>query len=178
MKRSHLSIILLSFVLGACSGPPGRGPGDQPVFVVATENPDDQVSVQNENGAARIDISSPTGIGSADLVLESGAMPEAMIVRFHLRGLEQIRFTSAKDQIAASFSSSEVVTIPDQMKISEGNEIPILPGQPLWMKIEIVSEQAEKIIPLEEGFFEVTLPKEFLQKAGTSFTIEWIDFYR
>lgn len=178
MKRSHLPVILLSFVLGACAGLRAGGSGDQPVFAVATQNPDDQVRVEYQNGVARIDISSATGIGAADLVLESGTMPEEVIVRLHLRGLEQIRFTSAQDRIAASVSSSEALAVPDQTMISQGNEIPILPGQPLWMKIEVVSEQAEKSVPLEEGYFEVTLPKEFLQKAGTSFKIEWVDFFR
>jgi hypothetical protein len=46
------------------------------------------------------------------------------------------------------------------------------------MEIEIVSEQTEKQIPLEAGFFEVTVPQQFLRSAGNTFEIEWIDFYR
>ena len=56
--------------------------------------------------------------------------------------------------------------------------MPLLPGHPLWMEIEIVSGQPEKKIPLEEGYFEIRLPKEFIRKAGRSFEIAWIDFYR
>ena len=91
MKRSHLSIILLSFVLGACAGLRAGSQGVRPVFVVVTKNLDDQVEVQSENGAARIDISSPTGIGWADFVLESGRMPQEITLRLHLRGLEELR---------------------------------------------------------------------------------------
>ena len=46
------------------------------------------------------------------------------------------------------------------------------------MEIEIVSDREEEVIPLEDGYFEIGLPKEILQKAGSSFRVEWIDFYR
>jgi hypothetical protein len=46
------------------------------------------------------------------------------------------------------------------------------------MEIQIISDQAEQKIPLEQGYFEVTVPQEFIQNAGKTFEIEWIDFYR
>jgi hypothetical protein len=141
------------------------------------KNPDDQVDIQFENGAARIDIQSPTGIGSASFELESGTMPENITLRLHLMGLEQFRLTSAQDRIAASVSSGEAARVDTQTIFSSGAEAPLLPGHPLWMEIEIVSE-AEKKIPLEQGYFEVTVPPEFIRNAGTTFEVEWIDFFR
>ena len=46
------------------------------------------------------------------------------------------------------------------------------------LKTEIVSDQTIKNIPLEEGYFEITFPKESNKKIGNSFEIQWVDFYR
>jgi hypothetical protein len=178
MKRSHLPIILLSLLLASCGGASAHAQPGQPAFVVITKNPDDQVGIQYENATALIDIQSPTGIGSATFELDSGDMPGEMILRLHLHGLEQVRFNSAQDRIAASVSSSDPFNVSDQRILSAGEEIPLLPGHPLWMEIEVVSELAEKTIPLEEGYFEIRVPRKFIEQAGNSFEIEWIDFYR
>ena len=177
MKRFHLQTILLSFLLVSCGGlSPGAQP-EAPEFMVITKNPDDQVDIQYENGAAQIDIQSPTGIGSAAFKLVSGTMPETMMLRLHLKGLEELRLTSTQNRISASIPSGEGLNSAHQTHLLSATETPLLPGHPLWMKIEIVSE-TEKKIPLEEGYFEVTLPQEFIRNAGKMFEIEWIDFYR
>ena len=102
-------------------------------------------------------------------------MPGTMILRLHLKGLEDFHLTSSQTNIAASISSGEEPNIRQRV-VSPGSESPILPGNPLWMEIDVVAEH--DTIPLEEGYFEITVPGEFLEKAGTSFQIEWIDFYR
>jgi hypothetical protein len=173
-----MQAILWCLLLAACaSGPAGAQP-EEPAFIVITKNPDDRVDIEYQNGTAHIDIQSPTGIGSAAFELASGPMPEDITLRLHLEGLEQIRLKSAQDQIAASVSSSEASPAGNQTLLSNGAETPMLPGHPLWMQIAIVSNQAEKKIPLEEGYFEVTVPQEFIRNAGMTFEIEWIDFYR
>lgn len=144
---------------------------EEPAFIVITKNLDDQVDIQYENGATWIDIQSPTGIGSATFELESGGMPEKMILRLHLKGLEEFRLTSKQYRISASVSGGDTVTAGNQTILSSGTESPLQPGHPLWMEIEIVSGQAE-------NYFEVIVPREFLQNAGKTFEIEWIDFYR
>lgn len=175
-----MQAIIWCLLLAACAGgPAGAGaPPEEPAFIVITKNPDDRVDIEYQSGIAQIDIQSPTGIGSAAFELASGPMPEGMTLRLHLKGLEQIRLTSAQDQIAASVSSSEAAPAENQTLLSSGAETPLLPGHPLWMPIAIVANQAEKKIPLEEGYFEITVPQEFIRNAGTTFEIEWIDFYR
>lgn len=168
--------MLLSFLLASCAGGPIGAQPDEPAFIIITKNRDDQVDIEFENGAAQIDIQSPTGIGAASFELESGAMPEHMAVRLHLKGLEQFRLTSAQDQLSASVSGG-AANANMQTILSSGTESPLSPGDPLWMEIEIVSE-AEKKIPLEQGYFEVSVPQGFIRNAGTLFEIEWIDFYR
>ena len=180
MKRAYIQTILLGFLLASCAGGPadaGAQP-EEPAFIVITKNPDDQVDIQYESGITLIDIQSPSGIGSAAFELESGTMPENMTLRLHLKGLEQFRLTSAQDQIAASVSSGESFNTENQTILSSGIESPLVPGHPLWMEIEVVSDQAEKKIPLEDGYFEVTVPQEFIRNVGKTFEIEWIDFYR
>ena len=164
MKRSHLQILLFSFLLMSCGGVSAGAQPDEPGFIVITKNPDDQVGLKYENGTSLIDIQSPTGIGSAAFELESGTMPGNMILRLHLKGLEEFRLTSAKDQISAAVSGGE---IENQTILSSGTESPLLPGHPLWMEIQPA-----------EGYFDVTVPQEFIRNAGKTFEIEWIDFYR
>ena len=163
--------------MSCASQPANAQSGDEPVFFINAKNQDDQVNIQQENGITTVDIYSDTGIGSAKLELESGGMPENMLLRMHLQGLEEIRLKSKQAVIVASGSSSGSFGINDQRVNSSGSEYSITPIDPLWMKIEIISNQAKKI-PLESGYFEITVPREFLQSAGNSFEVEWIDFYR
>ena len=179
MNYFVLHTILLSLFLLSCASQPANAQsGDKPVFSTTLKNHDDQVNTQHENGTTAIDIFSPSGIGSAQLKLESGPMPERMILRLHLKGLEELQLISNRSTIAASASGSEIFNISDQKVIASGNEYFLTPIDPLWMKIEIISSQTDKKIPLEDGYFEITIPKEFIQSAGNSFEIQWIDFYR
>jgi hypothetical protein len=162
MKRFRVQTILFSFLLVSCGGISAGAQPEQPAFIVITKNPDDRVDIQYENGTALIDIQSPTGIGSAALELESGEMPETMILRLHLNGLEGFRLLSGQEQISASASGGG-----NQAHLSAGQESPLQPGHPLWVEIQP-----------GEGYFEVTVPRQFIQDAGTIFEIEWIDFYR
>jgi hypothetical protein len=162
MKRFHLQILLFSFLLMSCGGVSAGAQPEEPSFIVITKNPDDRVDIQYEDGTSLIDIQSPTGIGDATFELESGTMPENMILRLHLKGLEGFRLMSGQDQISASASGGENQTLN-----SAGQESPLQPGHPLWVEIQP-----------GEGHFEVTVPRQFIQDAGTTFEVEWIDFYR
>ena len=179
MKLFVVHTFLFSFLLIACASQPANAQtGGEPVFNVTTENQDDQIDIQHENGVTTVDVHSATGIGSATFELVSGSMPEKVILRLHLTGLEEFRLVSDQATIAASASSSDVFNFTDQRVNASGNEYSITPIDPLWARVEIVSGQRDKKIPLEEGYFEVTVPKEFIRSAGNSFEIEWIDFFR
>ncbi|HKY55472.1 MAG TPA: hypothetical protein VJM08_14240 [Anaerolineales bacterium] len=171
--------ILLQLVLVSCASQPANAQaGGEPVFTVTIKNQDDQVDIQHENNVTIVDIDSPTGIGAATFELESGAMPENLILRLHLTGLEEFRLVSNTTTLTASGSSSDVFDVTSQSVTAAGNEFSITPIDPLWTKVEIVSEQADKMIPLEKGYFEITVPREFIRRAGNSFEIQWIDFFR
>src|SRR5262245_62174031 len=121
MKLFVVHTFLFSFLLIACASQPANAQaGDEPVFTVTTKNQDDQVDIQHENGITTADIHSPTGIGSATFELVSGAMPESVILRLHLKGLEEFRLVSDQATIAASGSSSDLFQVSDQRVISAG----------------------------------------------------------
>ena len=165
-------------LISCASQPANAQAGGEPVFNVTPKNQDDQINIQQENGTTIVDIHSPTGIGSANFELESGTMPEELVLRLHLTGLEEFRLVSDQTTIAASGSSGDMFNVTDQSVIAAGNEYVITPIDPLWTKVEVISGQAEKAVPLKEGYFEITIPKEFIRRAGSSFEIQWIDFFR
>lgn len=179
MKYFVVHTILFSFLLVSCASQPVNAQsGGEPVFNVTTKNQEDQIDIRQENSITTVDIHSHTGIGTAKFELESGSMPEKLILRLHLTGLEEFRLVSNQTTIVASGSSSDVFNVTDQWVIAAGNEYSITPIDPLWTKVKIVSSQADKKIPLEAGFFEITVSKEFIRSAGNSFEIQWIDFFR
>jgi uncharacterized protein YcfL len=179
MKCFVVHTILVSLCLISCSSQAANAQsGDQTVLTVTTKNLDDQIDIQHKDDITTIDIHSLTGIGSAKFELASGSMPANIVMRLHLSGLEKFRITSRQAAVTVSGSSNGTFNITNQTITTAGSEYSITPTDPLWMKIEIVSDQTTKKIPLEEGFFEITVPKEFIQTAGNSFEIQWIDFYR
>jgi hypothetical protein len=178
MKYFVIHTILFGFLLVSCASQPAIAQsGDEPVFNVITKNQNDQIDIQH-NGVTTIDIHSPAGIGFAKFELEAGSMPDSMALRLHLKGLEEFRLVSDQTTVSASASSGQVFNASSQQVTTSGNQYSITPIDPLWMPIEIVSNQTVKKIPLEEGFFEILVPKEFIHSAGNSFEVQWIDFYR
>ena len=179
MKYFVAHTILLSLFLMSCASQPVNAQTQgEPVFSITQKNQEDQIDIQYKSGTVIININSPFGIGSAKFELESGVMPEQIVLQLHLKGLEEFRLASNQVTIAASVSSSEAFNVHTQRIISSGSEYSILPIHPLWMEIDIISDQTIEKTPLEEGYFEITFPREFIQKAGNSFDVQWVDFYR
>lgn len=134
--------------------------------------------VVSENNATTFDIQSISGIGSASIELVSGTLPETVIVQIHTTGLEEFRLIYNETILAASVPSGEGFGNASESLISSDGESPITSLHPMWMKIDVVSKQSVKKIPLEEGYFEITLPKKLAQDSRGAFEISWIDFFR
>ena len=171
----HTSLLMCLFLV-SCASQPANAQDSKPEFRVTTKNADDKITVLDEESRTVIDIHSDFGIGSASLELVSGSMPTILLLRLHLKGLEEFQIISSQTTIAASFSSGQVFNIINQRVVSPDKERPLLMIDPLWMDIDIVS--ADRDIPLDEGYFEIAVPGEFLRNAGDFFEIKWIDFYR
>jgi hypothetical protein len=179
MKTQYAILALFtSIFLAACAMKPDRSNWEKPDFKITASNPKDIVSVTSEEGISYIDIDSPGGIGSAHFELVSGTLPEKIIARLHLKGLEEFRLLYDGISITASIPSSSAFNTSTQKVLVSESEYPIMPGHPLWLEIKIVSDQTAEKIPLEEGYFEITFPDEFNKNIGDSFDIQWVDFFR
>lgn len=178
MKPFVVHTIVFGLLLTACAGQSaGAESQEQPDFSVEVKNNDDQISILYEQDTAVIEIKSPSGIGSATVVLESGEMPEQIIARLHLQGLEEFRLISSDQNIiSASIPGSMGIQAQSQAKVSGNGEQVIRSSDPLWLDIEIVSDSQQ--IPLQDGYFEIAFPMEFIKQSGSSFEIRWIDFFR
>jgi hypothetical protein len=170
-----ITILLLHVFLVACSENPGTVQ-DDPGFSVQSQNIDDRIAFQHRDDRTIIDIISPSGISSAKFALKSGQMPGQIHIWLHLEGLEGFRLISDQVTVAASIPSSGGLNDQIQMKITSEREEPMGQFDPFRLKLDIVSNSEE--IPLQDGYFEIIIPKGFLQQAGNSFEIQWIDFFR
>jgi len=179
MPAQHaLGLLLAGFLMAGCAAPPGAPGTDAPVFSVSTAGEGNAVTVNASEETAIVEVRSQSGIGAASIELVSGTLPANFVVRLHLQGLEEFRLTYEGMAIAASVSSSGYPDIFQSVRSPEAGERPIAPDSPFWMNIGIVSEAATPRIPLDQGYFEITLPEAFRREGRRSFTIHWIDFYR
>jgi hypothetical protein len=171
----HMGLLMCLF-LSSCASRNASAQDSKPEFRVTVKNQDDKITILDENSRTVIEIHSDFGIGSASLTLVSGTMPDTLLLRLHTQGLEEFQLISAQVTLDASVPSGEAGQPVGERIVSSALEYPILPGHPLWMRVEVVAEN--KNIPLDEGYFEITIPREFLRNAGASFEVRWIDFYR
>ncbi|MFN7447624.1 MAG: hypothetical protein ACK5RF_05025 [Pirellula sp.] len=99
------------------------------------------------------------------------------MIQLRLKGLESFKLSSEKLKLEASVSSQN----GEQRLWKGGNEEVLLDSKnPSWMAILIKNAdgKATKTIPLNEGYFELQLPKSFSESNPKTLTLSWIDFYR
>ena len=172
------TILLIGLLLASCVYDRSAlaQPEQEPVFSVQAKNGDDQITLQYQENTTFIEIQSPSGIGSAAFKLESGNLPERIVARLDLKGLEEFRLIAGQITLAASVPSSEGIEAQSQRKISGTSEQAIRSGDAFWLDIKTVSNSQQ--IPLKDGYFEISLPQQFIQESGGFFEIHWIDFFR
>ena len=149
-----------------------------PRFAIAADSDGNEVTVSAEGETTLIEVHSQSGIGSATVELVSGAPSQNIVLRLHLKGLEQFRLLYDETVVTASVAGNDIGSIIESATLSEGGEYSITPDSPLWLHIRIVSSRVAPDIPLDQGHFEITLPRDFLHDEHRSFSIRWIDFYR
>jgi len=139
---------------------------------------DPQIVFSITSGTAIIDIVSPPGIGGAAIEKTGGQWPPKVLMRFHLKGLEDLKFMYGDKTVAVSVSSTGDSTVRESAIIGD-SETPIKNDSPYWMAVNILSKDGSPgKIPLEDSTIEVTAPADFLRSDNAQFSIEWIDFYR
>jgi hypothetical protein len=167
MLRRYALLALSCFAvvsLSACTFLPAS---TQPATYTAEPlKGDPHVTFNTTGGRLLIDITSPTGIGSAAIEKTSSQWPDKIVMRLHLKGLESFTFQYADTTIDVAVSSHgdnavhEVYEAPGKMGTASA-------GSPYWIAVTP-----------GEGYFDLEAPSAFLKSGENRFTIEWIDFYR
>lgn len=167
-----LATVLAGGIVAACATPPAAAPA-APEFQIATDKPDNLVTATADGGRLLVDVQSASGIGSAGIRAADGEMPSTVLMRFHLRGLEQMTFAFGDTIVTLSVPSGSDGPVL-QSVVEAGQERPITAESPYWMDVT-------KPAPADgsaDSVFEVTSPPAFSDAPTASFTIGWIDFYR
>jgi hypothetical protein len=167
---------LVGLLVGCVSGETGS---EEPfLWVITTEGAGDEVKMVLEGETAVLDIHSETGIGGAQVQLQSGTWPPEMVLRFHLSGLEEMTLIYGETTLTLNVSSHGDNAIWQSIT-QNGNTEEIGPDSPYWMNVSLTAADGSPAsIPLDKGTIQVTIPKDITQSDQTSFTIQWIDFYR
>lgn len=165
--------LLCSFLFVACVSPRQQ----PPAFDVATTKPDTRVSIEWKEDTAYFDIMSESGIDSTRVRVTAGDVPNKIVLRLRLKGLESLKFAYATNEIQVSVSSSGEHSVSENARLNNATqEQELSSASEFWMPTEIVSQATT--IPLQDGYFQIELPRAFYASDVREFSIEWIDFYR
>jgi len=149
-----------------------------PPFRITTKRDNDRVAVTLEKEQVSFAIRSPFGISQAVIERTRGAWPKTVVLQLHLKGLENFKVTSGKLTLEGAASLEDGKRVVRLWQAGK-EEMPLDAKSPHWIDVRILNANGEaaKAIPLKDGYFELTLPKVFLD-GNPSVTVDWIDFYR
>lgn len=150
-----------------------------PPFKITTKRDNDRVAVKFEKDKVIFTVHSPFGISHAAIEEAGETWPDAVVLRLHLKGLENFKVTNGKVKLEGSASLQDGKPVVRLWKDGKENA-PLDAKSPYWMEVRILDGDGKqaKEIPLKDGFFEMQLPKVFFEDNPKSITVNWIDFYR
>lgn len=150
---------------------------DSPRFKITTKRDTDRVEVTAETDRLVLSVRSPFGISKAIVERTGEKWPDAVVLRLHLKGLENFQITNETVKLEGSVSS-----LDGKVRLwKDGKEDTALDVKsPYWMDVRMIGGDGKpaKAIPMKDGYFEMLLPKAFFEGNPKSFTVNWIDFYR
>ncbi len=150
---------------------------DTPPFKITTKRENDKVVVKAEKDKVVISVQSPFGVSQAVIERMKAKWPDTVVLRLHLKGLENFQVTNDKMKLEASVSSQDSKV---RLWKNGKEELPLDAKSPYGMEIRMIGSDRKpaKSIPLKDGYFEMDLPTVFLEDNSKSITVHWIDFYR
>ncbi len=180
MRNKIITLLSLLLTLVACSRT--TLPPEHPSLTATSLKGDPQIAFNVTEELLLVDITSPTGIGSAEIAKPSGQWPAKIVLRFHLSSLEDLKFHYGDTALEVHVSSHGANLVSEAVT-KNGTTRPLAPGQLLdaqyWMGVQIVgADGAPATVPVKNGHIDVTVPPDFFRSKETKFTVEWIDFYR
>ena len=155
------------------------GDDKKPTFKITTKRDTDKVEVKFEKDQTVFSIHSPFGISEAVIERTEEKWPEGVVLRLHLKGLENFHASNGKEKLEAAVSLQDGKPVVRLWK--DGKEdAPLDAKSPYWMEVRILDGHGKqaKEIPLKDGYFEMQLPKVLFEGNPKSITVNWIDFYR
>ena len=146
-------------------------------FRVRTKRDDDSIEVTVKNDNAVISVRSPFGISQAEIERSVEKWPNTVILRLHLKGLENLKISNGKIALDAAVSTQESIV---RLWKDGKEDSPLDSSSQYWMEIRLLGKDGKptKGIPLDDGYFEIQLPRILLEGNPKSLTVNWIDFYR
>jgi len=150
-----------------------------PPFKITTKRDDDRVAVKFEKDKVIFTVHSPFGISHAVIERAGEKWPASVVLRLHLKGLENFTITNGKVKLEGSASLQDGKPVVRLWK--DGKEdAPLDAKSPYWIEVSILGGDGKqaKEIPLKGGYFEMVLPKAIFEGNPKSITLSWIDFYR
>lgn len=150
---------------------------DDSPFKITTKRDDDKVEVAFAQGKTVISVHSPLGISQAIIQRSDNKWPTSVMLRLHLKGLENFKVTNGNVTLETALSTQN-----GKVRLwKDNNEAQLLDARhPYGMDIRRVGKDGKpvKAIPLKDGYFEIQLPKALFEDHPNSITLNWIDFYR
>ena len=152
---------------------------DTPPFKITTKRDNDKVDVKAEKDRVAFSVYSPFGISNAVIERVGEKWPDAVVLRLHLKGLENFSVTNGKVKLEGSASLQGGKPVVRLWK--DGKEdAPLDAKSPYWTEVRILGGDGKQAteIPLKGGCFEMPLPRAFFEGNPKTITVIWIDFYR
>ena len=173
------AILLVLGALAMLAGcRPVQPPAGDVTASVVTTGAGDSVNLLGSDDMLVVEISSERGIGNASLALDPAALPETLLLRLHLHGLEQLTVDNGAQQMAIAVASSPPYAVTQTLTGTEGSQ-PLQEGDDLWAAVTLVTDDGSApAIPLQDGYFDVLLPAGLVDAGHASLEIAWVDFYR
>jgi hypothetical protein len=147
------------------------------LYTISVSGAGNRVTSMSSGGETLFEVTSETGLGSADAKLVSGEPPRELAIRLYLRGLEEFDFKYDDLSVQVSVSSHGDGSVSESILRGDSAVTPIGPDSPYWMPVQFVaaSDSADQ---KPDGYFEVRASKEYIQGQHRAFSMKWIDFYR
>jgi hypothetical protein len=165
--RHHTLLVLLCLAgvsLTACA--PSSASNQPATYKAVPLKGDPGVTFSTTADRLLIDITSPTGIGSARIEKTSGKWLPKIVMRLRVMGLESFKFRYADTIVDVNVSSHGDQTVSETYQ--QGGQTGVIKaGDPYWI-----------VVTRGAGYFDLEAPANFFKSGENKFTIDWIDFYR
>jgi hypothetical protein len=157
----------------------------KPTIEISLKNADDNfliktVTDDSNCSTVQVELRSPRGIGAATLRRLEKNWPDALVIRWKIQGLESIRMTIERDRYEGFVENQNLQTHWSK-RTDNGDAIALKPTDDAWCDISIIGsvEGHPPKIPLQKDeWFELKVPKQWLENQPETIRFEWVDFHR